>query len=228
MSLGIPCPRCRNPLVTGSRMCPSCARCGVFGCAVCLAVGGNLVVCRKRLPPPRLAWEDSSRFLPVRFVVTVWSFLTSPLASAREVKNGSVGWAWLFAALCMAVQFGGWALFLHLADARAHNGLEGGTILIAFGWLLILPLGEFLTLRAMGEEVPFTTHLRTTAYSSAAFVLPWCACGGLLFWAPLLRLLTLRSAFRLTWFQALIAVSTLPLVLTCAIVVTRFDLRFWI
>jgi hypothetical protein len=191
---------------------------------------GDEVWCRKcRPPPPGLAWEDPTRGLFIRFVVTAWAFLTEPLDSAREVKNGSVVWAWVFAGLCMAVQVAALAIVGALAEAPDQLfALASSTGLLILGWLLVLPLGEFLALRAMGIEVPFTTQLRTTAYSSAGFVVPWCGCVGLLLWGPLVRLGTLRSAFDLTWAQALVAVSALPLTCVCAIVATRADLPFWV
>ncbi|MDP1823132.1 MAG: hypothetical protein Q8L48_07820 [Archangium sp.] len=258
MSVGIPCPRCRNPLEPHARMCPACggpalveraegedtpacathrervasaacARCGVFGCATCLVVVGDEVWCRKCRPPaPGLAWEDPTRALFVRFVATAWAFLTRPMASAREVKNGSVGWAWVFAALCLAPQVAAWAMVGELAKTPEQLlTIAASTGLLMLGWLLVLPLGEFLALRAMGLEVSFTTQLRATAYSSAGFVVPWCGCVGLALWGPLVRLATLRSAFDLTWGQALIAVSALPLTCVCAVVATRADLPFW-
>jgi len=92
----------------------------------------------------------------------------------------------------------------------------------------VLPLGEYVTLRAMGTEASLATHLRTSASSSATFLVPWCACIGLVVWGPCVRLLTLRAAFGVSWPQALIAVSALPLTCACAIIATRADVSWWL
>lgn len=163
-------------------------------------------------------------------MTTAWEFVTSPIESAREVKGGSVGWAWVFAVLCLSFQLAAWVLVAALTKAPPQERLAQPAVaaVVALGWLLVLPLGEFVTLRAMGIEAPLATHLRTSAYSSAAFLVPWCACVGLGLWAPWLRLVTLRSAFGLSWPQALLAVTALPLTCACVIIATRADLSWWL
>ena len=254
----IPCPRCHGPLQPGARMCAACggpalveraegedkaacavhptrlasapcARCGVFGCATCLVLHGNSVLCRKCRPAPRIAWEDPELGQVKGFAATLWAFITNPSASASEVKSGSIGRAWVFAALCFIPQVAAWAATTKFGDAPGSDplALAGTAVIVALGWLLVLPFGEFLTLRALGVRVPLSTQLRITAYSSAAFIVPWCSCYGLVLWGPWVRLGVLRSAFGLSWGQALIAVTALPVMCVCAVVATRADLPFW-
>lgn len=211
----------------------ACVRCGVFGCATCLVSTANGVLCRTCRPPvrvpPAIAWENTERSLPLRFVSTAWAFLFHPMSSASAVQSGSVLRAWGFAALCFGfLAAWGEALLQFAEQAHEPETMVVTAIVISVIWLLVLPLSEYALLRILGEEVSFTAQLRATAYASAAFAFPVCGWGLLFAWAPLLRLLTVRSAFEVPWMHALVATTTLPILCTCAIIASRLDLTLWV
>ncbi len=202
-----------------------CSRCGTFCCATCLVVVEQTVRCRTCRPPPlpAIAWEDDSRLLVDRFLSTTFQFVASPMASASLVSKGSLPNALAYAGVVFALQAAAWALVIRFAKGTVVAAPLLCAV-VAFVWLMVLPLGEYGCLLALGKKTPFSVLLASSAYATAPLAMPWCGLVGLLVLGPFVRLVTLRSAMALSWGQALLGVSLLPVIVACLVLVTRVDL----
>lgn len=163
-----------------------------------------------------------------RFLKTAWGFTVRPVESSALVGSGPVGWALVFSVLCLVVHTVGWLLLARALEAVSPESVLWLVAEFSFAWLVVLPVFESLLLRAMGAKVSFPVVLRTSAFTMTVLMLPFVGLLVVFVWGPLLRVVSLRAAQQLTWPQALVAAGAAPVLLLCALFVSRADLALWV
>ncbi|MBL8912605.1 MAG: hypothetical protein JNM17_18070 [Archangium sp.] len=214
----------------------TCARCGSFACAVCLMRSREELVCLKCAPAPRPATiplENRELGLTSRFVGTWWAFIVAPGENAERVGDGPLLGPLFFSWCCWLVPF---ESLMALMLVAAPN--ESVALFLVLGlaltsvafvtWSLLMPLGEWVALRAAGVQAPLRTLIRVASCSSALWSVPVCGVFPLGLLALLFRLVAVRRGLELSWPEALVAVSATPIALACLVIMTRADLWLWL